>query len=129
MILASNDICSCLADSHRGFDVPTVAEELENNYSTSSNLTTVFPQQAVVMSTIWRYVYNNRYDTYKSSMYAGILLDTYDQFLRKFVHTPDQLYTPVLGRDYVGTRHDTHHNLNCNPNFRPCRQRSLQSSR
>lgn len=58
-------------------------------------------QQAVVMSTIWRYVYNNRYDTYKSSMYAGILLDTYDQFLKKFVHTPDQLYTPVLGRDYA----------------------------
>ncbi|XP_044759600.1 uncharacterized protein LOC123317239 [Coccinella septempunctata] len=58
-------------------------------------------QQNVVMSTIWRYAYNNRYETHKSSMYAGLLIDTYEQFLWKFAHMPDQLYAPVLGRDYA----------------------------
>lgn len=63
-----------------------------------------FSQQNVVLSTIWRYVYNNRYETYKGSMYGGMLIDTYEQFFWKFAHAPDQLYASVLGRDYVSIK-------------------------
>ncbi|KAK9882996.1 hypothetical protein WA026_001211 [Henosepilachna vigintioctopunctata] len=58
-------------------------------------------QRSVVMSTIWRYAYNHRYETYKSCMYGGILLDMYEQFLWKFTHAPDQLYATVIARDYA----------------------------
>lgn len=57
-------------------------------------------QQSVVVCTIWRYVYNDRYPNHRSSMYAGLLMDTYEDFLWKFTHTPNDLYAAVIVRDY-----------------------------
>ncbi|KAJ8956737.1 hypothetical protein NQ318_014093 [Aromia moschata] len=58
-------------------------------------------QYGIVMSTIWRYVYNDYYKTNKSCMYGGLLIDTHHTFMWKFVHCPSQLYAPAVARDYA----------------------------
>ncbi|KAJ8943513.1 hypothetical protein NQ314_009716 [Rhamnusium bicolor] len=57
-------------------------------------------QYAIVMSTIWRYVYNEYYKTNKTCMYGGLLIDAHHTFMWKFVHCPNQLYSPAVIRDY-----------------------------
>ncbi|KAJ8974725.1 hypothetical protein NQ317_000391 [Molorchus minor] len=58
-------------------------------------------QYSIVMSTIWRYVYNEYYKTNKSCMYGGLLIDSHNKFLWKFVHSPSELYAPAIIRDYA----------------------------
>ncbi|KAJ8923191.1 hypothetical protein NQ315_001745 [Exocentrus adspersus] len=49
-------------------------------------------QHAIVISTIWRYVYNDYYRTNRACMYGGLLIDAYHTFIWKFLHCPSQLY-------------------------------------
>ncbi|XP_018568449.1 uncharacterized protein LOC108908796 [Anoplophora glabripennis] len=58
-------------------------------------------QYSIVMSTIWRYVYNEYYRTNRSCMYGGLLIDTHNIFLWKFVHYPNLLYAPAVVKDYA----------------------------
>ncbi|CAH1100261.1 unnamed protein product [Psylliodes chrysocephalus] len=58
-------------------------------------------QYSIVVSTIWRYVYNDFYKTNKTCMYAGQLIDAYFNFIDKFIHCPNILYAPAVIRDYA----------------------------
>lgn len=53
------------------------------------------------MATIWRYVYNELYQSNTKCMYAGLILDKFRQFLHKFVTTPYLIYGPAVVKDYV----------------------------
>ncbi|XP_076269427.1 uncharacterized protein LOC143202038 isoform X2 [Rhynchophorus ferrugineus] len=57
-------------------------------------------QYATIMSTIWRYVYNEFYRAPHYCMYGGLIIDTHETFIWKFVHCPDQLYSQAVVRDY-----------------------------
>ncbi|XP_050315451.1 uncharacterized protein LOC126749890 [Anthonomus grandis grandis] len=58
-------------------------------------------QYAVVLSTIWRYVYNDLYKCKSTCMYAGLIIDTHEAFFWKFVHCPNQLYSPAVIKEYT----------------------------
>nr|XP_023016768.1 uncharacterized protein LOC111506070 [Leptinotarsa decemlineata] len=57
-------------------------------------------QYILVISTIWRYVYNEYYKTHKTCMYGGQLIDAHYWFMWKFLHSPNTLYAPAVMRDY-----------------------------
>ncbi|XP_066140081.1 uncharacterized protein [Euwallacea fornicatus] len=57
-------------------------------------------QCSVIVSTIWRYVYNGFYKTRNTCMYGGLIIDIFDIFMWKFLHCPNQLYAPAVIKDY-----------------------------
>ncbi|XP_060521458.1 uncharacterized protein LOC132699027 isoform X2 [Cylas formicarius] len=57
-------------------------------------------QYTIIIATIWRYVYNGYYKTCKSSMYAGLIIDTFDAFIWKFKVCPNLLYGPAILNAY-----------------------------
>ncbi|XP_030758766.1 uncharacterized protein LOC115884348 [Sitophilus oryzae] len=57
-------------------------------------------QYAIIVATIWRYVYNDYYRTPRFCMYAGLIIDTHESFFYKFSHCPCQLYAAPVLRDY-----------------------------
>ncbi|CAG9865140.1 unnamed protein product [Phyllotreta striolata] len=58
-------------------------------------------QYSIIVSTIWRYVYNSFYKTTKKCMYAGRLIDEYFNFIDNFLHCPNILYSPAVVKDYA----------------------------
>ncbi|KAL1494408.1 hypothetical protein ABEB36_010011 [Hypothenemus hampei] len=58
-------------------------------------------QYAVIVTSIWRYVYNEFYRVKSTCMYGGLIIDTFDDFLWKFVSCPHQLYGPAVVKDYA----------------------------
>ncbi|CAH0563497.1 unnamed protein product [Brassicogethes aeneus] len=58
-------------------------------------------QHSIVTATIWRFVYNDYYRTPNTCMYGGLLLDFFKNFLLVFRSTPEQLYSPMIAKDYM----------------------------
>ncbi|CAH1180022.1 unnamed protein product [Phaedon cochleariae] len=58
-------------------------------------------QYDLVISTIWRYVYNEYYRTSRSCMYGGQLIDAHRLFIFKFLYYPNTLYGPAVVKEYA----------------------------
>lgn len=85
---------------------PQFASEYKaNNMLKKKDIVVLLFQYAIVIATIWRYVYNELYGgSRRACMYGGLLIDTHESFIWKFLHCPNQLYGPAVVRDYVNIK-------------------------